>query len=113
MVANDDDVDAAVQVHLLQSVHQLTDDVVDVPQWVVQLRGEGTHTLQPTPGEEVQHRGRLAHLATQRSQSVSERVGLLRVHGVDVRPAVRSSEVGRVWICFLPVCRGCWEIIQT
>lgn len=55
MVAHDDDIDAAVQVHLLQSVHQLTDDVVNVPKWVVQLRvggggggGRGrrqTHTL--------------------------------------------------------------------
>lgn len=37
MVSNDDDVDAAVQVHLLQAVHQLTNDVVQVPQVDVQL----------------------------------------------------------------------------
>lgn len=43
MVADDDDVDAAVQVHLLQSIHQLADDVVNVPQGVVQLRGGDTH----------------------------------------------------------------------
>lgn len=43
VVAHDDDVDAAVQVHLLQSIHQLTDDVVDLPQRVVQLRGRDTH----------------------------------------------------------------------
>lgn len=38
MVSHNDDVDAAVKVHLLQSVHQLTDDVVNFPQRVVQLR---------------------------------------------------------------------------
>lgn len=98
MVADDDDVDAAVQVHLLQSVHQLADDVVNVPQRVVQLQQRDTHTFTNTPNptsveEEAEPRRRLTHLATQRPQPVSERVGLLRVHGVDVRPAVRSSEV--------------------
>lgn len=38
MVSHDDDVDAAMQVHLLQTVHQLTDDVIDLPQRVVQLQ---------------------------------------------------------------------------
>ncbi len=37
MVSYDDDVDAAMQVHLLQTVHQLTDDVIDLPQRVIQL----------------------------------------------------------------------------
>lgn len=37
MVSNDDDVDAAMQVHLLQAVHQLTNDVINLPQRVIQL----------------------------------------------------------------------------
>lgn len=37
MISYDDDVDAAMQVHLLQTVHQLTDDVINLPQRVIQL----------------------------------------------------------------------------
>lgn len=37
MVADQDDVDAAVQVHLLESVQQLTDESVDTPQRTVEL----------------------------------------------------------------------------
>lgn len=85
VVAHDDDVDAAVQVHLLQSIHQLTDDVVDLPQRVVQLRGRDTHThthalqkTNPTHGRwSERERRRLTHLAAQGSQPVSERVRLL------------------------------------
>lgn len=38
MVSYDDDVDAAMKVHLLQTVHQLTDDVIDLPQRVIELQ---------------------------------------------------------------------------
>ncbi len=38
MVSYDDDVDAAMKVHLLKTVHQLTDDVVDLSQRVIQLQ---------------------------------------------------------------------------
>ncbi len=48
MVAYDDDVDAAMEVHLLQAVHQLTDDLVYVHEGFKQLQkklGEkNTHT---------------------------------------------------------------------
>ncbi len=49
MVSYDDDVDAAMKVHLLKTVHQLTDDVVDLSQRVIQLqtgRAEITETLE-------------------------------------------------------------------
>lgn len=37
VVSDDNDVDTAMQVHLLQAVHQVTDDVIDLSQRVVQL----------------------------------------------------------------------------
>lgn len=37
VVSYDNDIDAAMQVHLLQAVHQLTNDVIQLPQRVVQL----------------------------------------------------------------------------
>lgn len=43
MVSYDDDVDTAMKVHLLQTVHQLTDDVIDLPQRVIELQA-GTKT---------------------------------------------------------------------
>lgn len=40
MVSYDNDIDTAMKVHLLQAIHQLTDDVIDLPQRVVQLWAE-------------------------------------------------------------------------
>lgn len=37
MVSYNDDIDTAVQVNLLQTIHQLTDDVVHLLQRVIQL----------------------------------------------------------------------------
>ena len=38
MIPHQDDVDTPVQFHLLESVHQLTNDSVNHPQRVVQLK---------------------------------------------------------------------------
>lgn len=40
MVSYDNDIDTAMKVHLLQAIHQLTNDVIDLPQRVVQLWAE-------------------------------------------------------------------------
>lgn len=37
MVSNDNDIDTAMKVHLLQAIHQLTNDVINLSQRVVQL----------------------------------------------------------------------------
>lgn len=86
MVPHNDDVDAAMQVHLLQAVHQLTDDVVHLLQRVVQLQAQ--QTVRRIRGQRLCCHGWTCrrHLAAQRPQAVSEGVGLLRVDGVDVRP---------------------------
>lgn len=42
VVSYNDDIDTAVQVHLLQTVHQLTDDVVHLLQRVIQLHTRQT-----------------------------------------------------------------------
>lgn len=38
VIPHQDDVDTTVQLHLFESIHQLTDDAVDQPQRVVQLK---------------------------------------------------------------------------
>lgn len=43
MIAHQHDVHTAMEVHLFQPVHQLTDDVIDLPERVIQL-SQHTHT---------------------------------------------------------------------
>lgn len=93
VVSYNDDIDAAVQVHLLQTVHQLTDDVVHLLQRVIQLHarqtGWGTNEPKKEMAETVP-KGFASHLAAERTQPVSEGVGLLWVDGVNVGPAGRE-----------------------
>lgn len=52
VVSYDNDVDTAMQVHLLQAVHQVTDDVIDLSQRVVQLWTGNTRQIKPpSPGQ--------------------------------------------------------------
>ena len=74
MVSHDDDVDAAMQVHLLQPVHQLTNHVVQLPQRVVQLaESNGVEQVDGRTGGRPGH----THLVAERPQPVSKGVGLL------------------------------------
>ena len=85
MVSHDDDVDAAMQVHLLQTVHQLTDDVIDLPQRVIQLKTGKKKKKQDKKVNAarltlrtVRHpQTSQTHLTAERSQPMSEGVGLL------------------------------------
>ena len=38
MIPHQDDVDTAVQFHLFKSIHQMANNPVNYPQWVVQLK---------------------------------------------------------------------------
>lgn len=97
VIPHQDDVDTAVQFHLLKSVHQLTDDPVDHPQRVVQLE---THkerslcvslcrinTFYTHPTVQTHAVMYSTHLWAQGPHFVSINVRLFRVHGVNIGPA--------------------------
>lgn len=88
-----------MQLHLLQSVHQLADNSVDQPQRVVQLKHtKGVHVqlmraamtqIYKSPYRQKKTDKDNTHICVQGAHFVSVCVWLFRVHGVYIRPESR------------------------
>lgn len=96
MVPHKDDVDTAVQFHLLKSIHQLANDSVNQSQRIVQLkhtRGvqDGLISASMTRTHKSLRTVRtVTYIYVHGSHFMSICVWLFRVHGINIRPGLRQ-----------------------